>query len=147
MLCSHCMIFVFNLPACLGSVLGANQLVKCSTCNSPSRPYFSFTLCSWLLWLLEAGKYCSIGRVIFRLPEFLCSFNGKKQNFLGGANISFPFHSHTATVVSAGPAECNCCGRVNKGTIQRGEPLPFRTALAAASLAGARYLTGTGFAA
>jgi len=86
-------------------------------------------LCLWLLWLLETGKHCLIGRVIFWLPEFLCSFNGKKQNFFGGASISFPFHSHTATVVSAGPAECNYCGGVNKDAIQHGAQLPFRTTL------------------
>lgn len=45
--------------------------------------YFSLTSCFWLLRFLEAGRYCSIGRVIFWLPEFLRSFNGRSRTFWG----------------------------------------------------------------
>lgn len=79
------------------------------------------------------------------MPEFLRSFNGKKQNVFGGASISFPFGSHTAPVVSAGVASSVAVAG-NKEAIQLGAASLLHRALATASLAGARSPANTGFA-
>ena len=47
----------------------------------------------------------------------------------GGGSISFPFCSHTVTVVLQDLQNVNCCSRTNKDTIQYGGQLLFRTTL------------------
>lgn len=107
--------------------------------------YFSFTLCFWLLWLLQAGKYCAVGRAVFQLPEFLHSLNGKKQTFWGSQHlISIPLsYSHCCIckgcrVQPLRPKEQRHHSAGRAASLPHHSPTTER-------LAGARSLTDTGF--
>lgn len=72
--------------------------------------------------------------------------NGEKQDFLAGSQSLIPILFSYSRCCIAGPADCNCCSRANKGTIQDGGPasLPHHS-LTTERLACAGKLTDTGF--
>lgn len=82
-ICRYSSVIVRFLPLIWQQALVLFCKVTIWSVHIQSALYFSFTLCFWLLWLLQAGKYCAVGRAVFQLPEFLHSLNGKKQDFLG----------------------------------------------------------------